>query len=415
MQTVHIEKLVFGGQALARVNGKAVFVWGALPGEDVEIEYTNEKKNFVEAVVVKILNPSPDRVDPREISYLSTSPWQILSWTAENKWKQQIAIETYGRHGGLILQDNKPEIFFDEREYEYRNKIEFYFDKLPNGKIYLAFLRRGQIKRIPVNGSVLAKPVLNKYAQYILAHINKLEIDSRTLDKLILKTNEKNQVIAGLLVNGNIKNIEIPLSNDLLGFGIYNAENNKPIFEDGQLFLEDKILGLKLKYGLFSFFQVNIPVFEQVLKDIAVFAGPKNELTDFYAGVGAISLPISQNRNKTELIESNYEAAEFAKENIVLNNLLNCEVICAPSETMLEKISSNRIIVVDPPRNGLDIKLVNRLLTKRPARIIYLSCDLSTQARDINYLGQAYKVSYIKLYNFFPRTPHIEGLCVLDC
>ena len=114
------------------------------------------------------------------------------------------------------------------------------------------------------------------------------------------------------------------------------------------------------------------------------------------------------------MIDSNCNAIEIAEQNIALNKLTNCEATCAKSEEMLEKISNDKIIILDPPRAGLDKKLINRLLTKRPPRIIYLSCDLSTQARDIYHLGQAYKVSFLKLYNFFPKTPHIEGLCVLD-
>jgi len=414
MPQIHIEKLIFGGQALARVDGKAVFVWGALPGEDVEIEYTTEKKNFAEAVATKILNPSPDRVAPREPNFLSSSPWQILSWEAENKWKKQIAVETYGRNGGLILQDNAPEIAFDDNQYEYRHKIEFYFDMPPNGEISLAILERESTKKIPITASVLAKPILNKCAQYILAQINKNKIDISSLNKLVLKTNQTNQVIAGLFVNKKIDEMPVPLNPELIGFGIYNSQNSKALFEDGQLFLEDVILGSTLKHGLFSFFQINPPMFEQALKDIAVFTGPKTPLIDYYAGVGAISLPISRNRESVELIDNNCEAIEFAKQNIILNKTPSCTATCSSSEEILEKINKNKIIILDPPRAGLDDKIINRLLIKKPTRIIYLSCDLSTQARDINYLGQAYKISFLKLYNFFPRTPHIEGLCVLD-
>ena len=155
-------------------------------------------------------------------------------------------------------------------------------------------------------------------------------------------------------------------------------------------------------------------MFAKALKDIAAFTDVKTELIDYYSGVGAISLPISKNRARCTLVDNNQQAIEFAKHNIKANNLQNCEAICTPSENMTKLIARDKLIILDPPRAGLDDKITSRLLISTPPRIIYLSCDLSTQARDIGRLSEKYQVSFLKLYNFFPRTPHIEGLCVLD-
>lgn len=413
MPQIHIEKLIFGGQALGRLDGKTIFVWNALPGEDVEIEYISNKKNFAEAIATKIINPSPNRIKPKEAHYLATSPWDIMDYKTENEWKKQVAIETYGRNGGLILQENPPTIEFDDQQYGYRNKIEFNFTKLQSNQISLAFLNRNSHIYIPVENSSLAKPELNLIAKKILNWINENRFPFRSLQTITIKSNQKGQVIAALFINNKINFTNFPALNDqFIGFVVYC--NSQIIHNEGQNYLEDKILGLPLAYGINSFFQVNVPMFEKALKDIAAFTDPKTELIDYYSGVGAISLPISKNRARSTLIDNNMEAIDFAKYNIKENQLLNCDAICTSSENMTKLIARDKLIILDPPRAGLDPKVTARLLASLPPRIIYLSCDLSTQARDIGHLSEHYKVAFLKLYNFFPRTPHIEGLCVLD-
>lgn len=413
MPIIRIKKLIFGGQGLGQINGKAVFVWNALPDEDVEFEYTSNKKNFAEGIATKILTPSPHRIEPKEKHFLSTSPWEILDYKAENETKKQIAIETYGRNGGLILQENPPKIEFNENEYGYRNKIEFNFTKLQSNQISLAFSNRNSHNFIPVESSLLAKPELNLVAQKILQWINNIRLPLHYLQNLTLKSNQKNQVIASLSVSSNINFSNFPaLNNQFIGFSV--SKNSEIIHDNGQNYLTDEILGAPLAYDIDSFFQVNIPMFIKALKDIAAFTNPKTPMIDFYSGVGAISLPISKNRARCTLIDNNMKAIEFAKYNIKENNLLNCEAICTQSENMTKLIARDKLIIFDPPRAGLNDKVTSRLLVSAPPRIIYLSCDLSTQARDISRLSEKYKISFLKLYNFFPRTPHIEGLCVLD-
>ena len=109
-----IEKIVNGGQGLAHTDDLTVFVWNALPGEEVEVQYLSKRKGIAEAVATKILTPSPDRIEPKEEFFLSSSPWQIVTPAAEDVLKQTIAVETYGRNGGLILQAEPPTIISDQ-------------------------------------------------------------------------------------------------------------------------------------------------------------------------------------------------------------------------------------------------------------------------------------------------------------
>lgn len=419
---ITIEKLVFGGQGLGRIKGKVAFVWNALPGEEVEVEILNGKKDMYEAVAVKILKPSPERVEPKESHFLSSAPWEMLDWDRENYWKKAIALEQYGKIGGLILQQDPPKIVSDDRIYGYRNKIEFSFAELPDGTKSLAFFERGKHERIPIDGSLLAEPIINEVAHNILAWVNEQQIPMRSLKSLIVRSNGEGQAIAALFIKDELPLTNLPTAKgNFLGFRLYYSTHKSPasvptklLYGDGQDYLIATIKSTKLKFGLLSFFQINIPVFDQALTDIADFLHPNMPLLDFYSGVGAIGLALSHNRDSLILVDSNEEAIQYANENIILNNRKNTEAMCVPAEKITELISGDKQLLLDPPRAGLHPKVVSTILQKRPPRIVYMSCDLATHARDIRLLSEVYRVTFIKLYNFFPRTPHIEGLAVLD-
>lgn len=417
-----IEKIVNGGQGLAHTEDLTVFVWNALPGEEVEVQYLSKRKGIAEAVATKIITPSPDRIEPKEAFFLSSSPWQIVKPEAEDILKQAIAVETYGRNGGLILQSEPPKIISDPaHEFGYRNKIEFSFCE-ENGQMSLAFFGRGTRVRHAVSGSLLAEPVINEIATTILAWINEVKIPLRSLKSLIIRSNGAGQAIAALFIKDKLEFTHYPTPDTkLFGFHLYYSTHKSPasvptalLHSAGQDYLTADILGTKLKFGLLSFFQINIPIFTQAVKDIAAFIGPDQSVLDFYSGVGAISLPLAKNRPRTVLVESNEEAAAYASENIKLNGLTNAEVHCLPAEKITELIDGESTVIVDPPRAGLHDKVTLQLLNKLPPKIVYLACDLATQARDVQRLSEAYHPVFIKLYNFFPRTPHIEGLVILE-
>ena len=118
--------------------------------------------------------------------------------------------------------------------------------------------------------------------------------------------------------------------------------------------------------------------------------------------------------SQTQLVESNTEAVDFAQQNIAANTMHNCHALATPAEKMTEYITKDTQVILDPPRAGLHQDVIKALLRAQPKRIIYLSCNISTQARDMRMLSSIYKPLFLKLYNFFPKTPHFEGLCVLE-
>jgi 23S rRNA (uracil1939-C5)-methyltransferase len=417
-----IEKLVNGGQGLGRTpEGKAAFIWNALPGETVEVEVLDNKKTHLEGIATKIITPSKDRIHPREGTFLSTSPWQMMNFETENYWKRAIAAEQYSKIGDLILAPESLKIATNGVEYGYRNKMEFSFTEV-DGVIHLAFFERGQRIKVAVEDSKLASNEINTTAIHLLEWINRIKIPIRSLKAVIIRSNPKGETLAGLFIKDKLSLSEYPLlKSPLVGFQLYYSTHKSPasvptelLYSEGQNYLITDLFGTSLKYGVFSFFQINQPVFEMALRDIAAFLDPKVPVVDYYSGVGAISLPLSQNRSATTLVDNNIEAIEYAKENIQMNGRNNVIAECAPAEKLTQFITTDSMIILDPPRAGLHADVVKMLLQKHPKRIVYMSCDIATHARDLRLLGQGYSLAYLELYNFFPRTPHIEGLAVLE-
>ena len=417
---VKIEKLVFGGQALGYLETKPVFVWNALPEEVVEVEITKTKKDYLEGTAIKILQSSPARLEPKEEHFLSCSPWQILSWEEENIWKKKIVAEAY-RRIGKFGADLDIDIFTDNKQYDYRNKMEYGLWEEEN-QVKLSFFERGGKRVYQIEGCNLAQPIINKVAKDLVNWINKNNFPGRSLKTVILRSNKKGEVIVGIFIKDKLKIDNFPeLNNNLIGLQIYFSNPKSPasvptelIYKNGQNFLEEELGGVKYKSGLLSFFQVNTSVFTEALQDIKKYVNANSQVVDYYAGVGAIGLNLASQCQKVELVESNAEAVEFAKQNIKLNKFKNVSASLKPAEEMIELISHDKIIIFDPPRAGLHKKIIDKVLQAEPAKIIYMSCNISTQARDVGSLLGKYKIVFSRLYNFFPRTPHVEGLLVLE-
>ncbi len=437
MLSVHIEKFVFGGQGLGHIDGRAAFVWNALPGEIVEMRMIRNKKDFVEGIATDILEKSLDRVEPKEPHFLATSAWDILAWEKELEWKRVIARETYAKIGNFVFPEHALEIATDGRMYGYRNKMEFSFTiglqqsdygllkfeskSLKTGEIQLAFFERGGRSKVSVDGSVLAESLINETAQKVLAWVNEQEIPIRSLKSLIVRSGEGRSV-AALFLKDELTFSSYPvLDKTFLGFHMYYSTHRSPASVPSKLLLTmgedtmgETIREARLLYGPLSFFQINVPMFEIALGDMAEWIHPSMPLVDFYAGVGSISIPLSHDRDETVLVENHKEAGMFAEKNIEMNSIKHARVLCVPAESMLDAIRADMIIVLDPPRAGLHTRIIERLLRVRPPRVLYLSCNIATQARDLRLLSEVYRPAFMKLYNFFPRTPHIEGLVVLD-
>jgi len=214
--------------------------------------------------------------------------------------------------------------------------------------------------------------------------------------------------LEGLKENGNIIGFELIFSNPKSPASVITER----LQAWGTTSLTDTILDVSFDYAVEGFFQINIPVYEQALRDMREWVSDKPTV-DLYSGVGTIGLTIG-GENVT-MVEINEHAVREMKRNITaLDREKTIKAILAPSEGALEYITGDKTIIVDPPRAGLHEDVIAKLLEAKPHRIIYLSCNPVTQARDVARLAEVYGVKSHRGYNFFPRTPHIEHLVILD-
>lgn len=185
----------------------------------------------------------------------------------------------------------------------------------------------------------------------------------------------------------------------------------KRLLAVGDIVLSDTILGVPFHYATEGFFQINLPVYEQALRDMQAWVPADKPTVDLYSGVGTIGLTIGG--EDCTLVELNEDAVREMRRNITKLGS-NATAVLAASEKALDYITGDKTIIVDPPRAGLHQDVVDRLLETAPDRIIYLSCNPVTQARDVMRLAETYGIRAHRGYNFFPRTPHIEHLVILD-
>lgn len=423
-ENISFSKVIGGGQSLGELpNGKKVFAWGVLPDETANITQTKKKSSYIEAVAYEVTKTSPHRVEAKDPeSYLSTSPWQIISDNQENHYKAALIEEAFEMHN--IVLPNPIEVYSDGRSYGYRNKIEFswWWDNDTN-QLDLAFFRRGTKGKIPVEGTSLAMDEINQTGRAVRDILRKRGVEAFDLKTIIIRSNSEGRTVFQLylktksFVDFSSAERDI-LPNFVDGYEIIFSNPKSPasvitkrLHEYGEVSLTDKVLSVPFTYAAEGFFQINIPVYEQALKDMKEFIPEDKRVIDFYSGVGSIGLTIAP--GDVTLIESNEYAVREMKRNIESLGI-NAHAIHATSEDATEYITKGSTIIVDPPRAGLHQKVIDTLLAVQPSRIIYLSCNPTTQARDVELLGEEYGVLHHKGYNFFPQTPHIEHLVVLD-
>ena len=426
-ETLALEKIVGGGQALGTLaDGHKCFVWGGLPGETVTVRITKKKSHLVEAVVEEVISPSPDRIQPRDPdSYLSTSPWQIMPLEVEQTYKAQLIDDAFTLHN--VTLPGEIEVYCDNVAYGYRNKVEFswYSEAGKYGDtLDLAFFRRGSKGKIIVDGTSLARPEINNLARAIRDLLRHKHISARQLKTLLIRCDQSGSCVWQLYLKGRLP--EIITAGEA---ATLPAQGGEVIYSDprspasriterlvcfGNTTLTDTILGVPFRYACEGFFQVNLPVYEQALRDMRQWVplATDQPILDFYAGVGTIGLTISG--DNVTLVEINADAVREMQRNITELDRTDARAVLAPSEQALDHITGREIVIVDPPRAGLHPDVITTLLQQLPPRILYLSCNPVTQARDVALLQQNYRIVHHRGYNFFPRTPHSEHLVVLD-
>ena len=431
---IKIEKLVFGGFGLGRQNdGKSIFVYKSVPGDELEIKLTEDKKNFAKGIIKKILKPSPYRIEPKCLYFddCGGCEHQNMSYKDQLRFKEEIFIETLDRQG--IKTKIEPIVAGSSAEFYYRNSIRFFF--VTDSKNQVQFSRHNylfeegfvEIKKCLLQ-SETADIILEKLKEYINQNIEdkstfwQLKIregkfTGQFMIEIITKDYDlPNQqgIVESLKTIDSIKSIYHTIA---LGRSLKNLKR-KLIF--GSPIIYEKIGKYKFQISPESFFQTNSMGVENLYNHIKSYADIKmgDTVLDLYCGTGTIGIYLSAMAKNVIGVESVREAVTDAKDNAKINNIQNCEFICSDVEKWLSNPSTVNsqplTIIIDPPRAGLTPAIIRKLSAVNCQRIIYVSCNPSTFARDIKEF-EKYDIVLQKVVpiDMFPQTHHIECVGLL--
>ena len=384
---VRIEKLDHFGRGIAKVNNMPIFVENSLIDEEVEVLITKEKKNYMEGVVIDYIKKSPLRVESNCPYYDKCGGCDLLhlSYIEQLKYKENKVKEIIKKFSGLECINN----IVSSKQFNYRNKITL---QVKNG---IGYFQKKSNDIINIDNCLLVDNKINEI-------INKLKkIDVSDVKKIVIRvTNLESMVV----FYGKI-NLKIDLDVDTI------IINDKVIKGNG--YIREEINDFKFIISPTSFFQVNnigmINIYNKVLEYV-----DGGNVLDLYCGTGTIGIYVSKRANKVLGIELNKEAIKDALINKKLNNINNIDFISGDVGTILSENNFKAdIVIVDPPRAGLDNKSINNIIKIKPRKIIYVSCDPVTLARDLNILKEKYDVIEITPFDMFGNTYHVECVCLL--
>ena len=392
---VEVLKLDNFGRGITYIDDKICFIENALPNEVVEIEIIKKTNKYYLAKVNKYIETSPLRIE-EECPYSSicgACNLNHICFNEENKFKLDKVKGIMKKFANIDSNLIKGIIYHDRNHY--RNKITLHGK---DNEIGLYKEKTNEI--LPINSCLIVNPKINE----IIKVLNSL---SKEISEVIIKTsNDSSKVM--VKITGTIDNIN--LLKKLCDVLIINNE-----YYTNNHVIETNIGNKKYIEGIDSFFQVNNTLTKELYDEVLENVKDKvfNNVLDLYCGAGTIGIYISDYCNRIIGIDYNESSINDAKDNAKLNNLNNIEFICDKVENKINEFNDIDLVIVDPPRAGLDNKTKNYLKEINPERIIYVSCDPITLARDIKDLD-TYKVNYIKVFNMFPRTYHCESVCVLE-
>jgi 23S rRNA (uracil1939-C5)-methyltransferase len=418
---VKIEKLVHGGSGLARLDsGQAVFVPGVLPEEKALVEIRRKRKGFLEAELVRILVPSPDRVAPpcAGDKECTGATWPYISYPAQLRLKTGILLDTLKKIGGMEPDKTLP-ILASPRTDHYRLRTQFNVRK-KESRQQIGFFRQGSYDLVEVENQFLIDPLIDKVLQSIralskeLPDLSEIHINAspaKEVHLLLFTEQSALSPLDGLL--GKLR-LRVPEVIGMTGFA-----NRKKVFTLGRNQLTLDVEGLTLKATEGNFFQVNWEQNRNMVRTVLDFAGLRGTETvlDLYCGIGNFALPLALQAGKVIGIESGYGAIEDAKANAARNNITNAEFIADDMQkglkTLIQRKLRSEVIVLDPPRAGATLKTLERVLAFVPNRIVYVSCNPSTLARDLKFFHLfGFRLRRLQPVDMFPWTYHIE--CVAE-
>ncbi|MBK7434861.1 MAG: 23S rRNA (uracil(1939)-C(5))-methyltransferase RlmD [Chitinophagaceae bacterium] len=456
LEDLQVSDYAAEGKAMARLDGKVIFVSGAVPGDVADVLLTKNKKDWAEGRVLSIKSYSPDRETPfcGHFGICGGCKWQMLPYARQLQFKAQEAEQNMRRIGKVELPELLPIIGADET-VEYRNKLEFTF----SNKRYLTtdeindeastslqnalgfHAPRIFDKVIDIDHCYLMDPVNDAIRNTIRSHALEkgysfYDIRQHTgwLRNIIIRYCTTGELMVNICLNHDEENHRKELFDHLLKtvpqittlLYTINPKWNDSIYDlepqvyFGKGYAMEKLGGLDFKISPKSFFQTNTKQAEKLYRVALDFAGltGKEVLYDLYCGTGSIGIFMSKQAKKVIGVEVVEDAVVDARENAALNGIAHAEffagdVIKVCNDEFFARHGRPDVIVTDPPRAGMHEKLIQKLLEIAAPTLVYVSCNTATQARDIGLLAERYRVEKVQPVDMFPHTHHIECVALL--
>ena len=453
--TVEITDMGVDGEGIGKVDGFTLFVKDALIGDVAEVKVMKAKKQYGYARLMKLLSPSPDRVEPVCSVARTCGGCQIQALS----YSKQLEFKKNKVRGNLIRIGGFPEAFIDEimepiagmeEPFHYRNKAQYPVGTDKEGNLIAGFYAGRTHQIIPNLDCALGAEINQVVLEKILAFMNQHKLTAYNEEThkglvrhiLIRVGFTTKEIMVCLVINGK----KLPYSEKLaevlaeipgmtsITFSI-NEENTNVIMGKqiqpvwGQTYITDYIGNVKYQISPLSFYQVN-PVQTEVLYGQALeYAGLTGNETvwDVYCGIGTISLFLAQKAKKVYGVEIVPQAIEDARRNAEINGIQNAEFFVGKAEEVLPMYYAEYakehpgesahadVIMVDPPRKGCEESVLTTMVNMQPERIVYVSCDSATLARDLKYLcGNGYELRKVRAVDMFPHTGHIETVVLLS-
>lgn len=460
LEKVTITDVAAEGKAIAKVDDLVIFVPYVVPGDVVDLQLKRKRKRFAEAEAIRFHNYSSTRTEPfcEHFGICGGCKWQMLPYEEQLKYKQQQVYDNLKRIGKVDFPEITP-IIGSKKTTFYRNKLEFTFsnkrwltrDEIEQDVIYdqmnaLGFHIPGAFDKVlDINScwlqSELSNKIRNAIKEYALTHdysFFDIREHEGMLRTLIIRTSSTGEVM--VILSCQIKSDkEKQLFDDLLHYlsetfpeitSLQYVVNNKvnEIITDleihtykGNSYLYEEMEGLKFKIGPISFYQTNSEQAYELYKVVRNLAKlNRNELVyDLYTGTGTIANFIAREAKEVVGIEYIPEAIEDAKENSRINNITNTKFFAGDMKDLLTpnfilEHGQPDVIITDPPRAGMHKDVVKVILQTAPSRIVYVSCNPATQARDVELLSEKYKIAAVQPVDMFPHTQHVENVILLE-
>ena len=457
LENIEIIDTANKGKSLAKHDGRVIFVQGGVPGDICDITVFKRRKKFWEARIEKTHTLSVRRSEPKckHFGTCGGCKWQNMNYTSQLEFKQNEVLNNLKRIGGIELAEHE-EIIGSKNEYFYRNKMEFTFsnkrwltleeiqsDAEIADKDALGFHVPGMFdKVIDLNNCYLQKEPSNSIRLSVkkFADENGLTyFDIRNheglLRNLLIRTSSTNDLMVLVqFFEDNKKNINLLMEHIKISFPeitsllyVINQKANDTMYDqdiicfNGKDHIMEEMDGLHFKIGAKSFFQTNseqAKILYRKTKKLAEIT-EKDLVYDLYTGTGTIAQYVATSAKKVIGIDSVEEGIKAAYENAERNKIENCTFYTGDMKEIFtdEFISENGtpdVIITDPPRDGMHKKVVEQILKIGAKRIVYISCNSATQARDLSLMDNLYKVTQIQPVDMFPQTHHVENIVVLE-